>query len=100
MIFWPHKGDLSKPPEAKDLRYRRPTDTALYWESNSSDKETARGTFWKRWHRETQLPYPPGPFPRAPGNRKPEFLNRAGTPLRTSFTPRRDPPRGVTSLTS
>jgi len=59
MIFWPHGGDLSAPPELKDLKYRRPARD--YWESQASNKDTALPYFWVRWRRETGRPYPRTP---------------------------------------
>ncbi len=52
MIFWPHDGDLSAPPELSDLRHRRPT-SAKYWESPAGSKPVAIRSFWVKWQRTT-----------------------------------------------
>lgn len=73
MIFWPHEGDLSKPPELEDLRWRRPS--VDYWESPASNKETALASFWIKWKRETGKEYPRKP-PHAPA-RPPGFAGNS-----------------------
>lgn len=82
MIFWPHDGDLSQPPEISELRYRRPS--VDYWESPAGDKATAQEGMWKRWQRVTgnpqprKLPTPPNQsrsvVPRTQGSRRPSHF--------------------------
>ncbi len=64
--FWNHKGDLSRPPSAKDLKCRRPWSKA-YWESTAFHRVDSLIHFLERWAQETGNPVPELP-PRFSGH--------------------------------
>ena len=54
MHFWPHGGDLSRPPRLKDLKRRNPWGTGPYWDCVVFSQEEALGRFWAQWLRTTK----------------------------------------------
>ena len=79
MIYWPHNGDISKPPEIEDLRYRKPDKD--YWESKAGDRRSALPNLWNRWKRETGKKFP-RQIPNSPQALRVGVINRVGSDRR------------------